>query len=92
MPSQRVDYRMRQDRTEHQTEGWHEQMDRLVDAYLDFRAREGFNGLQGMDDMGPTDSLESSAPLVIKVVDIFCKFPSCIKSPLPLTQRMYMTY
>lgn len=68
--SKQVDHRTRRDRTELATQSWLLQIDRLVEAYLEFRSRQGEDGKQVHSNAMETDATGS---LTIEVVDIFCK-------------------
>jgi hypothetical protein len=68
--SRRIDHRDRRDRVEIQTAHWNIQMTKLVDAYLDFRCRDAG---EGMPDIPSHLNDTSSPPIIIDVLDIFCK-------------------
>ncbi len=65
----RIDYRDRRDRTELTTKHWQAQLDILVRAYLNFRMRQGADGLLA------NPVVDDSAPLIeIETIDLFCMF------------------
>ena len=69
--SNRVDHRDRRDRIEIQNSNWDLQMDRLVEAYLDYRE---WDGGDGMPNQPPTTSQQTGTPFEIELLDVFCKY------------------
>ncbi|KAH7904735.1 hypothetical protein BJ138DRAFT_1106572 [Hygrophoropsis aurantiaca] len=79
--SRRVDPRVRRDRIEIQTQHWDLQIDRLVTAYLDYRARDAGDGMPSISELEDTqDSNECPALAHIELVDIFSRRQESLSS------------
>jgi hypothetical protein len=67
-----VDPRSRHDRIEIQTGNWNNQLDVLVDTYLDYHARDEGNGMLSIPDTAIMSDGRNSLSLAdIELVDIF---------------------
>lgn len=76
-----MDPRTRHDRIEIQTGHWDNQLDVLVDTYLDYRARDEGNGMPSIPDTAiMSDGLNSLSLADIELVDIFGASHSFYKS------------
>lgn len=70
-----VDSRTRNDRIELQTEQWSSQLDRLVQAYLDYRLRDRGDGMPCIPDADVAiDGTDGLLLTDIDLVDIFGMF------------------
>ncbi|KAG1841095.1 hypothetical protein F4604DRAFT_1530749, partial [Suillus subluteus] len=63
-----VDTRTRHDHIELQTEQWHNQIDRLVDSYLDYRLCDCGDGMPSIADAAP--AVEGSDCLLLTGIDL----------------------
>lgn len=76
-----MDPRTRHDRIEIQTGHWDNQLDVLVDTYLDYCARDEGNGMPSIPDTAiMSDGLNSLSLADIELVDIFGASHSFYKS------------
>jgi hypothetical protein len=78
-----VDSRLRSDRVEIQTSQWALQMDRLVDAYLEYRSQDPGDGIPIPPPSVPPSEDTPNAALVlsdIELVDMFGKAPFHIQA------------
>lgn len=67
-----VDPHTRHDHIELQTEQWHNQIDRLVDSYLDYRLRDRGDGMPSIADAAPAVEGSDCPSLTgIDLVDLF---------------------
>ncbi|KAG2105064.1 uncharacterized protein F5147DRAFT_547920, partial [Suillus discolor] len=79
-----VDSRTHHDRIELQTEQWHSQIDRLVDAYLDYRVRDRGDGMPCIANTAPAVAGSDCPSLIgINLIDLFgCEQMSLQPQPL----------
>jgi hypothetical protein len=69
-----VDPRTRHDRIEIQTGNWTNQLDTLVDAYLDYRARDKGNGMPSLPTGVMLNGHDCLSLADIELVDIFSTY------------------
>ncbi|KAG1724777.1 hypothetical protein EDB19DRAFT_1644330 [Suillus lakei] len=80
-----IDPRSWGERTEDQTAHWNLQMDRLVDAYLNYRSRDSGDGMPAMSDQDLSGVDASFSINNIELIDIFTRTHTHLQ-PLPSHQ------